>query len=143
MATLKVNSIEPTSGTEITLSAALVTATTTFKARNFKHTSFGTYSQATSQATGVTVTTYAGKITMFSAIIAATSAISFTVTFTGGFTDDSIILVDIATNPAAATSQLMAYVTNSAANTFEITLRNFGAATTAIAPTIAYMAVVT
>lgn len=143
MATLKVNSIAPTSGTEITLAAALVTATTTFRAQNYKHTSFGTYSQTASQTTGVTVTTYAGKITMVSAIIAATSAISFTVTFTGGFTDDSIILVDIATNPASPTSQLMAYVTNSAANTFEITIRNFGGATAAIAPTIAYMAVVT
>lgn len=143
MATLKVNTIAPTSGTEITLSAALVTATTTFRAQNYKHTNFGTYTQLTSQTTEVTVTTYAGKINMFSAIIAATSAISFTVRFNGGFTDDSIILVDIATNPAATTSQLMAYVTNSAANTFEITIRNFGVATSAIAPTIAYMAVVT
>ena len=143
MATLKVNSIAPTSGTEITLAAALVTATTTFRAQNYKHTSFGTYSQATSQTTGVAVTTYAGKIAMFSAIIAATSAISFTVTFTGGFTDDSIILVDIATNPAAATSQLQAYVTNSSTNTFEVTIRNYGAATAAIAPVIAYMAVIT
>lgn len=142
MATLRVNSITPTSGSEITLTAALVTATTTFRALNYKHTSFGTFTQLTSQTTTVPVTTYAGKINMFSAAITGASAISFSVT-AAGFSDDSIILVDIATNPAVPTSQLMAYVTNSSAGTFEVTIRNFGATTAAISPTIAYMVVVT
>ena len=142
MATIKVNSIAPTSGTEITLSAALVTATTTFRARNYKHTNFGTYTQATSQTTAVPVTECAGKITMVSATIAATSAISFSVT-NAAFTDDSIVLVSLATNQASPTSQLQVYVTNSAAGSFEITLRNHGALTSAIAPVIAFMVVVT
>ncbi|CAB4145807.1 hypothetical protein UFOVP997_26 [uncultured Caudovirales phage] len=142
MATLRVNSITPTSGSEITLTAALVTATTTFRALNYKHTSFGTFTQLTSQTTTVPVTTYAGKITMFSAAITGATAVSFSVT-AAGFSDDSIILVDIATNPAVPTSQLMAYVTNSGSGTFEITIRNFGATTAAISPTIAYMVVVT
>jgi len=142
MATLKVNSIAPTSGSEITLSAALVTATTTFRAQNYKHTSFVAYSQATNHSTTVPVTSYAGSILMASATIAAATAVSFSVTNVN-FTDNSIILVDIATNPITPTSQLQAYVTNSAGGSFEITIRNYGTLTAAIQPVIAYMAVIT
>lgn len=84
----------------------------------------GAVTQLTSRATGVTLNTVSGAITMFSAAGSATSA-SFTVTNSAVAATDTVIL-----NVKSSTNKYRAYVTTVSAGSFEITFETTGGTST-------------
>lgn len=84
----------------------------------------GAVTQLTSRATGVTLNTVSGAITMFSAAGSATPA-SFTVTNSAVAATDTIVL-----SVKSSTNKYRAYVTTVAAGSFEITFETTGGTST-------------
>ena len=81
----------------------------------------GTVTQATSKSTGVTLNKSAGRITMNGALLAANTAVSFTLTNSLISTNDVIILNVSGGGTAAAYT---AYVSSITAGSAVFTLRN-------------------
>lgn len=81
----------------------------------------GTVTQATSKSTGVTLNKSAGRITMNGALLAANTAVSFTLTNSLISTNDVIILNVSGGGTAAAYTT---YVSSMAAGSAVFTLRN-------------------
>ncbi len=85
----------------------------------------GTVTQATSRATGVTLSTYSGQITTDDTSLAAAAEATFTVTNTV-VTALDVIVVSVADTPDAD-SMILAGVTDVGAGTFDITYSNVSA----------------
>lgn len=86
----------------------------------------GIVTQITSKATGVTLNTYSGQITTHNASLAAGAEVTFTVTNSVVTTLDVIILT-IGDSPDAD-SEVIAFVNDLAAGSFDILLSNVSAA---------------
>ena len=84
----------------------------------------GTVTQATSKSTGVTLSKSAGRITMNNAELAASTAVSFTLTNTVISSNDAII-VNISGGATAAAYTV--YISSMTAGSAVITLRNLTA----------------
>lgn len=84
----------------------------------------GTVTQLTSKSTGVTLNKSAGRITMNGALLAANTAVSFTLTNSGISSNDAIIVNVSGGGTAAAYTT---YVSSMTAGSAVITLRNLTA----------------
>jgi len=89
-------------------------------------TAQGSVTQATSKATGVTLSKSAGRITMNGAALAGNAAVSFTLTNTLISANDILILCVSGGSVADATTYT-AYVNTMSAGSASITLRNLTA----------------
>jgi len=85
----------------------------------------GTVTQATSRATGVTLSTYSGQITTDDTSLAAAAEATFTVTNTV-VTALDVVIVCVADTPDAD-SMIIASVSDVGAGTFDITYSNVSA----------------
>lgn len=101
-----------------------ILANKTFDGIGIGYYSGAAITQGTSRTTGVTINSYAGAITMFSAAGSATAA-SFTVTNSKVRATDTIIL-----NEASGTNLYVLGVTNVAAGTFQVTFFTTGGTAT-------------
>jgi hypothetical protein len=81
----------------------------------------GTVTQATDKTTGVTLNKSAGRITMNAASLAATTAVSFTLTNNLLSTNDTII---VCISGGATAAAYTTYISSMAAGSAVITLRN-------------------
>ena len=95
----------------------------------------GTVTQATDKTTGVTLNKSAGRITMNAASLAATTAVSFTLTNNLLSTNDTII---VCISGGATAAAYTTYVSSMAAGSAVITLRNLTAGALAEAVIINY-----
>jgi hypothetical protein len=86
----------------------------------------GTVTQLTSKATAVTLNKSAGRITLNNAALAGNTAVSFTMNNTFISTNDIVILA-ISGGAVADPTAYTAYVSNLAAGSVSITLRNLTA----------------
>jgi hypothetical protein len=84
----------------------------------------GTVTQATDKSTGVTLNKSAGRITMNNAALAATTAVSFTLTNSLISVADTII---VNVSGGGTVGAYTVYVSSMAAGSAVITLRNFTA----------------
>lgn len=84
----------------------------------------GTVTQLTSKSTGVTLNKSAGRITMNGALLAANTAVSFTLTNSGISSNDAIIVNVSGGGTAAAYTT---YISSMTAGSAVITLRNLTA----------------
>ena len=84
----------------------------------------GTVTQLTSKSTGVTLNKSAGRITMNGALLAANTAVSFTLTNSGISSNDAIIVNVSGGGTAAAYTT---YISSMTAGSAVVTLRNLTA----------------
>jgi hypothetical protein len=89
----------------------------------------GAVTQATSKATGVTLNTSAGRITMNNAALAGATAVSFVLTNSSISINDTIIVCVSSNTTGSAAGAYTTYVSYLAAGSALITLRNLTAAT--------------
>ena len=89
----------------------------------------GAVTQATSKATGVTLNTSAGRITMNNAALAGATAVSFILTNSSISINDTIIVCVSSNTTGSAAGAYTTYVSYLAAGSALITLRKLTAAT--------------
>jgi hypothetical protein len=108
------------------LSAARVTGTSVFAAELLGYTTAaqGTVTQLTSKSTGVTLDYSMGRITMNAASLAASTAVTFTLTNSLIGANDVLVLH---VSSGATAGAYIAYVTSLAAGSCVIALRNLTA----------------
>ena len=108
------------------LSAARVTGTSVFATELLGYTTAaqGTVTQATDKSTGVTLNRSMGRITMNAASLAASTAVTFTLTNSLIGANDVLVLH---VSSGATAGAYIAYVTSLAAGSCVIALRNLTA----------------
>ena len=134
--TLTTPNIGAATGTSVVLTGAITSNGTA--GIGYATGAGGTVSQATSQSTGVTLSKLCGTITMYSAALAANTAVSFTVTNTLVASTDMVI-VEHTSGGTIGAYNIIANTMGS--GTFVITVRNLTSGSLTEAPEIRFLVI--